>query len=164
MWSSATPSAASSARQACASASVMLWLKRACTMPMYRPLPSRFAALPFSAPNIALVLSGCLFVGRDVTGNLQAIPRHAGHAARIAQEVHAMHAAFAQDLGAHAVGAQVQPPALGGMRRPGLALELSQQLLCVLAAVEQHRHPLALARDALQARIQVPGVHRTVDL
>src|SRR6185369_5242138 len=163
MWSSATPSAASSARQACASASVMLWLNRACTMPMYRPLPSRFAALPFSAPNIALVLSRYLFVRRDVAGNLEAVTGHAGHAARIAQEVHAVHAAFAQDLGTHAIGAQVQPPAFGSMRRPGLALELRQQLLRVLAAIEQDHHALALARNALEAGVQVPGVHGTVD-
>src|SRR6185369_7024894 len=162
MWSLATPSAASSARQACASASVMLWLNRACTMPMYRPLPSRSATLPFSAPNIALVLSG-LLVGRDVAGDFEAITGHARHPARIAQQVHAMHAAFAQDLGTHAIRAQVQPAAFGCVGRPGLALELRQQLLCVLAAIEQHHHTLALARNALEAGVQVPGVHGTVD-
>src|SRR5215208_6233887 len=163
MWSSATPRAASSPRQPSARALVMLSLKRACTMPMYSPLPSSLAALPFSAPNIALVLSWSFLSRGDVTGDLQAIPCHTGHAARIAHEVHAVHSAFAQDLRAHSISAQVQPAAFGRVRCPGLAFELCQQLLRVLAAIEQDCDALSLERNAAQARVQVPGVHRAVD-
>ena len=78
-WSmslSATPSAASSARQAVASASVMSALKRACTMPIRKPIPSSGV----SAPLFAFSMS----VFGDVAGDLQAVARrHARHATRV---------------------------------------------------------------------------------
>jgi hypothetical protein len=48
-----TPSASSSARQAWARASVMLSLKRACTMPIFSFVPSMRSAFPLSAPNMS---------------------------------------------------------------------------------------------------------------
>src|SRR5690349_19760628 len=98
----ATPSAASSSRQALASASVMSSLKRACTMPMRNPLPSSSTSLPLFACCIsqpALRWSCSLFVFGDVAGDLEPeAGGHAGHAARRSHEIHAVHAALAKDL------------------------------------------------------------------
>ena len=74
-----------------------------------------------------------------------------------------MHAAFAQDLRADAVAAQVHAAALGRLRRPRGAVELREQLGAGLAAVEQHRDALASARDVGQAGIQAPGVQRAIE-
>src|SRR3954452_669423 len=106
MSSAATPRASSSSRQALARVSVTPWLKRACTMPMARSLPSRRSALPLSAPNMDFLFLLSVRPGR-VARDLQAVAGHAGQAPRRAHEVHLLHAAFAQDLHAHAVGAQV---------------------------------------------------------
>ena len=78
--------------------------------------------------------------------------------------MHAVDTAFAQDLGAHAIGAQVHAATLGRLRRTRLAFELRQQLVGGLAAVEQHRYPLALFGDIAQAGLERPGVHRAADL
>src|SRR5574337_1009798 len=111
MLSSCTPSLCSSARQAAARVLVMLSLKRACTMPMCSLLPSSFSPVPCSAPNISID-SLRLLLG-DVARDLQAVAHHAGHAPRLAHELHAYHAHLAQDLRADAVGAQIHAAALG---------------------------------------------------
>src|ERR1700759_4908469 len=118
----ATPSAASSLRHASASALVMSSLKRACTMPMRSPLPSSSTSAPLFACCIrrpAVGLGGSLLVVLgDVAGDLEAVARrHAGHATRRAQEIPLVHAAFAQDLRADAVAAQIHAAALGCLRR-----------------------------------------------
>ena len=59
-----------------------------------------------------------------------------------------MNAAFAQDLCAHAVGAQVHAATLGAMAGTGRAFKLRQQLRGRLAAVEQHHHAFALDGNA----------------
>ena len=72
-----------------------------------------------------------------------------------------LHAAFAQDLRADAVGAQVHAAALGRLRRrapclrtaPAAASPLSPQLSSTAT-------PLPCAGDVRQAGVQAPGVHR----
>ena len=61
--------------------------------------------------------------------NLQAVACHAGHAARFAQQHHAVHADLTQYLRANAVGAQVHAAALGGLGGCGQAVKLRDQLL-----------------------------------
>ena len=56
-----------------------------------------------------------------------------------------MHAAVSQDLRAHAGAAQVHAAAFGRVRGFRAALELSQQLFRVFAAIEQYRNAAALA-------------------
>src|SRR3954447_521771 len=154
---SATPRASSSSRQALARVLVTSWLKRACTMPMTRSLPARRSAWPLSAPNIGILL--VMGRPRRVAGDLEAVAGHAGHAPRRTHEDHPLHAALAQDLRAHPVGAQVHAAALRRLRGARGAFELRQQLLRALAAIEQHRHAMAHLRDVLEARLQAPGVH-----
>ena len=74
-----------------------------------------------------------------------------------------VHAAFAQNLRAHAVSAQVHAAALRGLGRAGRALKLGQHLRRTFTAVEQHGHALACLCQVLQAGVQTPRVHGAVD-
>src|SRR5512143_550072 len=101
IWRSATPSAANSRRQASAIFSVSAVLKRARTMPITSPLPSRLAACPLSAACMNALL---IAVGHEA-GHFEAMADHAGHPARTAEHAQAYDAEVAQDLCADAVSA-----------------------------------------------------------
>ena len=64
-----------------------------------------------------------------------------------------------QDLCSDAVGAQIEPSALGGLRRPRRAVKLRQQLFTALAPVEQDDHAASLMLNVLQGSVQTPRVH-----
>ena len=90
-------------------------------------------------------------------GDFQAVAGHAGHATRVAQQLHAAHAHLAQDLRANAVGAQVH---LRGARRfGGLGRQqLRQQAVHRLAAVQR----ALLAHHGIEACLGEDAALRTI--
>ncbi len=99
----------------------------------------------------------------EITGDFKPVAGHAGHAPRRAHELHFVYATFAQNLRAHAVGAQVHAATLGCLRRARRAIELRQQLLGRFTAVEQHGDAATGLADVAQTGLQAPGVHGTAD-
>src|SRR5574340_921530 len=125
MLSSATLSRISSSVQALSSPSPTSMLKRLITMPMRKPLPSRFFSNSFMwVPCMQIVVwivrgaAACSGPVLDIADHFQVEPGHARHLAWHGQQTHFRHIEVPENLRADAVVAQVQ---FGGDPGGGLA-------------------------------------------